>query len=222
MWIKICGIRDAQTARQIAGLGATALGLNFYPASPRAVSVEAAGEIVRSLPREIEPVGVFVNEPPGAVEAACRRSGIATVQVHGDESPESLAELHRLWPAVKLVRAWRMGPEGLAPLAEHLAACDRLGVRPAACLIEARVDGVYGGSGVRAPWHLLAEQYRHGEWPPLVLAGGLTPENVAEAVAAVRPWGVDVAGGVESSPGRKDLDRVALFIDKAREALGKS
>lgn len=212
MWIKICGIRDAQTARAIAALGPDALGFNFYSRTPRAVTIETAAEIVPLLPETVEPVGVFVNETPAQIAAICRRCKIGTVQLHGDEPPERLAELGRLAPGLKLIRAYRMGGDGLGSLARYLQACDRLNVRLAACLVDARVEGLYGGSGTRVPWHRLASDYPRDEWPPLILAGGLTPENVAEAAAAVRPWGLDVASGVESAPGEKDLDRVARFI----------
>jgi phosphoribosylanthranilate isomerase len=111
-----------------------------------------------------------------------------------------------------------MAGDSLEGLAEHLADCQARACRPAGCLIDARVDGAYGGTGQTVPWDVLARIYHHPEWPALILAGGLNPENVATAIVTVRPWGVDVASGVESSPGIKDLDQVRRFISNARTA----
>lgn len=218
MWVKICGINDRETAAGVAGLGPDAIGLNFYEKSPRCVSVEAARQIVHELPGDIEPVGVFVNRAAESVAELCREVGLRAAQIHGDESPAQLSELRSLAPELKIVRGHRMGSEGVGTLAEYLAQCRRLGVELTACLVDARAEGVYGGSGHLAPWNVLSDQYARDEWPPLVLAGGLHPENVAEAIKAVDPWGVDVASGVESSAAIKDLQRVEQFIRRAREA----
>lgn len=219
MWIKICGIRDLTTAREVARLQPSAIGLNFYRKTPRSVSLDTAEEVVETLPAALEEVGVFVNAPADEVVATCERCRIATVQLHGDESPPMLAQLASQRPDLKLIRAVRLGPDGLDPLANHLQACSRLGVKIAACLLDARVDGMYGGTGATVPWETVAGGYRRNEWPRLILAGGLTAENVAQAIEIVRPWGVDVSSGVEQSPGVKDLSKVAAFIERARTAF---
>ena len=219
MWIKVCGIRTIDAAREVADLGSDAVGLNFYAPSPRFVDAAAAAEIVRSLPENVEPVGLFVNESAQTVHETCQRCDINTVQLHGDERPQLLADLQQLRPDIRIIRAYRMGDDGLGPLAEYLAKCEALGVKLGACLVDARVAGVYGGSGRPVCWETLAKEYQRDDWPPLVLAGGLNPDNVAEAIQAVRPWGVDVASGVESAPGVKDVPLVDRFSKNARAAF---
>jgi phosphoribosylanthranilate isomerase len=214
MWIKICGIRDRATAEGVARFAPDAIGLNFYSRSPRGVTIDAAAEIVRGLPPSIEPVGVFVNHSLSEIVDVCRLCGLATIQLHGDESPEFAARL----PQLRIIRAYRIGPEGLDGVAADLERYATLGVRLAACLIDAQVPGAYGGTGEQAPWDLLADGWRTDLWPPLVLAGGLTPDNVAAAIAVTQPWGVDVASGVELAPGEKDLARVERFVQAARAA----
>lgn len=212
MWIKICGIRDLDTALAVARLGPQAIGLNFYEESPRVVAPHVAAEIVRLLPAEVEPVGVFVNHTSEQIDSVCRQCGLKTIQLHGDEPPELLVELS----AYKIVRAFRVGENGLLDMANYLDHCRTLGAIPAACLVDARVEGVYGGTGRTAPWELLSKEFRTTAWPPLILAGGLRPDNVADAIRTVKPWGIDVAGGVESSPGCKDLSLVCTFIERTR------
>lgn len=219
MWIKICGIKDTATAEQIARLKPDAVGLNFYAQTPRAVpSVETAAEIVQVLPKSIEPVGLFVNHSVAEILSTCEQCNLKTVQLHGDESPELLADVQQQNPELRILRAFRMGEEGLAPLEAYLDESERLKVKISACLIDARVEGLYGGSGRTVPWDRLAAEYKRDNWPNLILAGGLTPDNAAEAIRIVQPWGVDVAGGVESAPGEKDLLLVERFITTVREA----
>lgn len=219
MWVKICGIQDSALAGRLSGPAPDAIGLNFYDGSPRRVTPDAAAEVVRSLPAGIEPVGVFVNAPVERLRETCRHCGIGTVQLHGDESPEFLAELQAQEPHLHTLKAWRMGDEGLNPLAAWLDRCREHDAQPAACLIDARVEDVYGGSGRTVCWDRLAAEYRRDTWPPLILAGGLTPENVAEAIGTVHPWGVDVASGIEALPGQPDPGRIAQFIARARQAF---
>lgn len=214
MWIKICGIRDVETSAMVATFAPQAIGLNFYAASPRVVSRQVAAEIVAGLPSQIEPVALFVNHTVREMHAICNECSIRTIQLHGDEPPELLGELS----VFRVIRAFRVGPEGLGPIESHLDACRRFGRLPDACLIDARVEGLYGGSGRQAPWELIRREYRMQDWPPLILAGGLDPENVAAAIGIVGPWGVDVAGGVESTLACKDPARVREFIDRARSA----
>jgi phosphoribosylanthranilate isomerase len=218
MWVKICGIRDTATAENVVTLKPDAIGLNFYSQSPRTVPVKTAAEIVRELPEEIEPVGLFVNHTAEEIHSICDQCNIRTVQLHGDEPPQLLADLQADIAELKIIRAYRMGTEGLSQLEKYLADCDRLNAKIFACLIDARVEGMYGGSGQTVPWDRLAAEYQRDDWPHLILAGGLTPKNVSVAVQTVKPWGVDVAGGVESSPIEKDLNLVERFITTAREA----
>src|SRR5262249_26725898 len=159
------------------------IGLNFYSKSPRVVDPATAAEIVRDLPRAVEPVGVFVNHSVDENVAICERCKIQTAQLHGDESPQQIAELHRRLPSLKILRAFRLGPNSIADLSAYLAECERLGVKLSACLVDALVDGVYGGSGRTAAWEAIGPDARNADWPPIILAGGLTPQNVAEAIA---------------------------------------
>jgi phosphoribosylanthranilate isomerase len=211
--IKICGITSEHDACLAASLGADALGLNFYPKSPRYVSPAVAAGIVRALPPFVEPVGLFVNEPLSQVFAMARSLGpLRTVQWHGEE-PEAYGE-----PEFRFIPAFQVrDADGLARVSRYLEFCRSLDRLPAAVLIDGHVPGQYGGTGQAAPWRLLAD-FRPAV--PLILAGGLTPENVAEAVRAVRPYGVDVASGVEAAPGRKDAEKVRRFIESARDAAG--
>ena len=219
MWIKICGVHDITAAREIAQLEPDAIGLNFFEKSVRSVDVACAVEIAGSLPEHIEPIGLFVNHSPAAIAATCHECGLKKIQLHGDEPPELLAELRDRLGDVEIIRAFRIGPAGTQPVGDYLAACEELNAKPAACLIDARVEGLYGGSGETVCWSSLAKEYQRNSWPPLILAGGLIPANVAEAVEIVRPWGVDVASGVESKPGETDIDLVRAFIETAREAF---
>jgi len=217
MWVKICGIRDIVTAEAVAELGPQAIGLNFYRSSPRFVAPATAKEIAGRLPPEVTPVGLFVNHTPDEIRAICGQCGLETIQLHGDEPADILAELREF----RVIRAFRCGPEGLAPLGEYLDRCRELDALPVACLIDAHVAGMYGGSGETVPWDRLAEEYPQAEWPPLILAGGLTPRNVAAAIQTVRPWGVDVASGVESTRAVKDLALVREFIRESRRVAGE-
>jgi phosphoribosylanthranilate isomerase len=208
--IKICGITDEEDGRQAGLLGADAIGLNFYPRSPRYVSEEKAARIIQRLPPLVEPVGLFVNEPLVEIVEQVRRMGvIRTIQWHGDNH-ELPPTLYHFIPAFQVHDAG-----GLAAVKRYLQNCRAAGRLPAALLIDGHVPGEYGGTGRTAPWKLLADF--HPE-VPVILAGGLTPDNVAEAIRLVGPYGVDVASGVESNPGKKDLEKVRRFIDCARNA----
>lgn len=215
MWAKICGIRDVSTANAVAALRPDAIGLNFFAKSPRVVAVEEAAAIVRAIPAGIEPVGVFVNHAVDEIESIVKRTGIQCVQLHGDETPAMLAQLTARLSNTEFIRAFRMGEAGLRPLSDYLRECRERGVTLKAVLVDALVAGQFGGTGKTVPWNILCEEY-HNDWPPLILAGGLTPDNVREAIRATESWGVDVAGGVESSPGVKDLALVERFLAEAR------
>jgi phosphoribosylanthranilate isomerase len=204
MWIKICGIRDEATARAVAACAPDAIGLNFFAGSPRVVSVETAVAIVSHLPSSVEPIGVFVNHNVAEIRQTARVCNLKTIQLHGDEPPEMLAELAPL----RVIRAFRVGPAGLGELAAYLERCRELGTPPYACLIDARVPGAYGGTGETPPWDIVRREYRTAVWPPLVLAGGLMPVNVG-------------AGGVESAVACKDAALVRKFVENARRASQK-
>lgn len=213
--VKICGITNEEDARAAATAGADAVGLNFYQESPRFLSPASAEAVVRALPAEVVKVGLFVNSPAEAVIATFRALGLDLVQIHGDEPPEYLAAMGDR----PVMRALRLGPLGLAPILEYLENCRRLGCLPRWVLIDAYRPGRYGGTGATCDWTVV-QKYPAAPWhPPLVLAGGLTAENVAEAIHRVRPSAVDTAGGVETSPGKKDAGLVRQFIQNARRAF---
>ncbi len=199
--IKICGITRLEDALLAARLGADALGFNFWPGSKRYISPEAARAIIDRLPPFVAPVGVFVDGAPEEVARAAAASGVSAVQLHGDEPPAACAASGL--PAVKALRV--TGPEILDLL-------DRYPV--AAVLLDAPSAG-YGGSGTPCDWTVARAAAARAI---VILAGGLVPENVAQAIEAVRPYGVDVASGVERAPGVKDPDKLARFIAQARKA----
>ena len=220
MFVKICGFTDPANLCRVcdAAIRPDAIGLNLWPGSKRFVEdVTAAG--LATLPGRsgVKTWGVFVNPTKDELRRTSSHR-LDGVQLHGDEPPDAFLPVARLRPATQFVRAWRV--EGsLDPLLAHLDAAPQF-VRPDHVLLDAAVPGAYGGTGAKLDWHALrGELDRVGDrLPPVILAGGLTPGNVAEAVRIVRPWGVDVAGGVESSPGIKDPARVAAFCDAARSA----
>ncbi|MGL4552000.1 MAG: phosphoribosylanthranilate isomerase [Gemmataceae bacterium] len=198
--VKICGVTHPDDLAAACDLGADAVGLNFHPPSPRYVTPERAAELLARLPPFVEAVGVFVSMPASQARAVIAgQERIHTVQVHGDISTADGAFIPAFAPR---------SADDLAAIDAFLARC-----RPLAVLVDGHAAGLHGGTGKAAPWELLA-----GWRPavPLILAGGLTAENVAEAVRIVRPYAVDVAGGVESSPGRKCPDKMRRFLSAAR------
>ncbi len=212
--IKICGITTLNDALAAAELGADLLGFNFYPKSPRYIAPETCREITGSLRSQypnLTLVGVFVNVPVAEIRAILAACQLDLAQLHGDETPEILAELgSRAFKAIRLsvsesvdesVSPFVFVPESVSPLHPAL-------------LVDAAVKGLYGGSGVTTDWAKAAELSQR---IPLLLAGGLTPGNVAQAIEQVRPWGVDTASGVESSPGVKDAVRMRDFAAAVRE-----
>jgi phosphoribosylanthranilate isomerase len=208
--IKICGITTPADAERAAGLGIDLVGLNFYPRSPRYISEAQAAGILGALPASVEPVALFVNEPLDHAGRSALALGIRTVQVYGDH--------HEVPPAaIRLIPAFPVRDRAsLTPITTYLERLRSAGAAPVAILVDAHVAGMYGGTGQTVPWQLLAD---FDPGVPLILAGGLTPDNVADAIRAVRPYAVDVASGVESAPGRKDPDKLRRFIENARAAL---
>jgi phosphoribosylanthranilate isomerase len=213
--VKICGITSPEDAALAAAAGADAIGLNFYPPSPRFVDPQRARLIVAALPPQIVKVGLFVNAGQGEVCRTCEALGLDLVQLHGDEPPEYLRQI----TGRPVMRAFRIGREGLGPTRQYLAQCRHLGCAPRLVLLDSRVEGAYGGSGQSADWSVLSS-YVRDETAPLVLAGGLSATNVAAAIAAVHPWAVDTASGVETSPGKKSAELVRRFVIHARQAMG--
>lgn len=207
--VKICGVTTPADAALAAELGADAVGLNFYPRSPRYVDEATARAIVAALPPYVEPVGLFVNETIDHARDVARRLGLRTLQWHGDKLPTWPDAATRFIPAFPVRDA-----ASLHAITAYLDRCREENRLPAAVLVDAHVAGSYGGTGQPAPWHLLAD-FRPGV--PLLLAGGLNPDNVAAAVRAVRPFAVDVASGVESRPGVKDADRLRSFMEAVRQ-----
>jgi len=217
-WIKICGITNVEDARAAADAGADAIGLNFFSKSRRFIDSQAARRIVDKLPSGILKVGVFVNHNINQIADIIQKVGLDAVQLHGDEHPALFSELP---PHVRIVRAHRCGREGLAPLARYLGECHALGRMPDAILIDADAGASFGGSGSLADWALIRDQKHLVDGLPLLLAGGLTPDNVATAIEAVSPNGVDVASGVEREPGRKDSRLIVRFVTTARDASAR-
>jgi phosphoribosylanthranilate isomerase len=212
--IKVCGVTTVEDAYDAALFGADAIGLNFYEGSPRHVTPDTAQAILRELPPFVEPVALYVNQPLRDVfQALNGLGGVRTFQWHG-----SRPELCDVFP-FRMIAAFAVRDRNsLVEITRYLDMARGLGKGPAAVLVDAHVPGQHGGTGQCAPWDLLA-QFRPPE--PLILAGGLTPENVAEAIYVVRPYAVDVASGVESAPGRKDAEKMRRFIGNAQEAAAK-
>ena len=211
MWVKICGWNDPEVLRESLALGLPdAIGLNFFKKSPRVVNWLKAREMRRMLPVSVETVGVFVNHTPAEIRKLVTDVGLTHVQLHGDESP-AIAWLLR---DLSIIRVYRLKTPSLDPIKQDLAALAARRIRPWACLVDAWHATDYGGTGAVAPWTILSEW--KAEWPRLILAGGLTPENVAEACRIVRPFGVDTASGVESAPARKSPLLVQSFLSAAR------
>jgi phosphoribosylanthranilate isomerase len=204
MKIKICGITNPEDADVAAKAGADALGFVMYRNSPRWVEPAVARAIIAGLPPFVSAVGVFVNEEAERVRALMDECGFALAQLHGDESALYCQDLGR--PVLKALRLKDRGT--VLALAEFQGRANVRGF-----LIDAFSDHAYGGTGQTVDWRLAQETVRSAR---VILAGGLNPRNVAEAVQAVRPYGVDVSSGVEKSPGKKDPDKVKAFIEAAR------
>jgi phosphoribosylanthranilate isomerase len=207
--VKICGITNAADARAAVEASADLLGFNFYPKSPRFIARADAAKIRTQLPREVEPVGLFVNATPEDVLAMYRVVRFTMAQLHGDEPATVVAELAR---ALRVIKAFRTGADfAVEQLDEYVEA--------SAFLLDATLlpahAGQYGGTGRLADWDVARQAAtRHR----IILAGGLKVENVAEAIRSVRPYGVDVASGVETKPGRKEHGLLREFIAEVRRA----
>ncbi len=204
--VKICGVTTAEDARYALEKGADALGLNFVPGTPRCLESDVAARLAAALPPFGARVGIFVDESPERVEAIFREVGLDAVQLHGEETPEACRWLMNR--GVRVIRALRVrGPETIAEAARY---------NGCTILLDAYVKGELGGTGKTFDWELARDlaASRH-----VILSGGLRPENVAEAIRQVRPYGVDTSSGVEGDiPGRKDFGRVRAFIENVRSS----
>lgn len=196
--VKICGITNLEDALLAAALGAHALGFVFYPPSPRAVTPEKAKEIIRQLPPFVQTVGVFVDEAAEVVREVAERAGLDLLQLHGRESPEYCARLGR-----RVIKGFRVqGEEVLEEIKKYRGVVQ-------AFLLDAYKAGVPGGTGHTFNWELARRAAVYG---PVILAGGLTPANVSQALHTARPAAVDVASGVEAAPGKKDAAKLKEFL----------
>ncbi len=207
MRVKICGITNLDDAAEAVRLGAWAIGLIHYEESPRAVELAEAVRISAAFRRKCEVVGVFVNPELGAVAKAVEDAGLTMVQLNGEEGPSFCAEVARK-TGVKVVKAVHVASAADIHAAEAF--------RTDFHLFDKRGKGLWGGSGESFDWGLLKERRSQ---VPAIVAGGLRPDNVAEAIAATHPYAVDVASGVEAEPGRKDHAAMTAFFEAASEAV---
>jgi phosphoribosylanthranilate isomerase len=201
--VKICGITNPEDAQAVVDCGADALGFVFFKDSPRYISPVRAAAIIRKLPSFVQTVGVFVNEPAEEIDKTVLECGIDLIQLHGDESPESCALSRR---TIKAIRVKSL---------ESLSSLEAFSDLVSAFLLDAYAPDKLGGTGLIFNWDIAKEAKQFGR---IILAGGLTPDNVAEAVRFVRPYAVDVSSGVELSKGKKDHRKVRLFIERAKSA----
>jgi len=202
--VKICGLTRLEDAERAVALGASALGFNFYPPSPRYIDPAAARAIVRRLPPFVTTVGVFANETDaGKIISPARQAGVTALQVHGPAYP-AWRELLCVFPLVVALA-----------VREGFNAKDLESFEPNAYLLDAFDPDRPGGTGKTFDWSAAREA---AKWGPIILAGGLTPANVAQAIREVRPFAVDVAGGVESAPGIKDPEKLRAFFAAVAEA----
>ena len=200
--VKICGITNLEDALVAVEAGADALGFVFFRGSPRYISPEQAAAIIRCLPPFVQTVGLFVNEEPATVNSTADRCGLDLVQLHGEESPDYCVAVKR-----RVIKALRVKDASTLDVMPNY--------HVAACLLDAWSPAAHGGTGTTFNWEIAA---RAAASHTIILAGGLTPENVAGAVATVKPYAVDVSSGVESAPGKKNNKKLVDFIQAARLA----
>jgi phosphoribosylanthranilate isomerase len=199
MILKICGITNQEDATAAAEAGANAIGFNFYPASPRYIAPERAAEI--ETPAGVRRVGVFVNEARGRVEEVARVARLGVAQLHGDEDPAEYPAGLAVWKGLRVTAEFDLARYEECP-AEAL-------------VLDGPAGDLYGGSGKGFDWRVAVNRKTK-----IILAGGLDGSNVALAIAAARPWGVDVCSGIETAPGKKDLRKMLEFLQAAEAALG--
>jgi phosphoribosylanthranilate isomerase len=201
--VKICGITNLEDALTSIEAGADALGFVFYPLSPRHIFPEQAADIIRCLPSFVQTVGLFVDEEQSVVNTTADQCGLDIVQLHGEESPDYCEDIRR-----RVIKAFRV---------KDITTLDSLvQYHVSGYLLDAWSPFALGGTGKTFNWEIAAEAANRGH--RVILAGGLTPDNVAEAVRQVIPYAVDISSGVECSPGRKNADKIRTFIIQARQA----
>jgi phosphoribosylanthranilate isomerase len=202
--VKICGIREFEDARDAALLGAHAIGLNFYPNSPRYIEAARAAEIIEKLPPFVTVVGIFVNHPdPQNLEDFALSLGLHAVQLHGNETPDYCSMIQR----VKVIKAIRVDSNFRVDTLRSYGS--------GTFLLDACAPDQFGGTGKSFNWDLVFGANAFGS---IVIAGGLNPENVSQVVTSLHPFGVDVASGVESKPGKKDYEKMRRFIEAVQRA----
>jgi phosphoribosylanthranilate isomerase len=220
--IKVCGVTRADDLQLLGSLGVDAAGLNFYPKSPRCLTLESAQQLMDFCPQSLVRVGVFVNASADTIVRTAERCGLHAAQLHGEEPVELLTQLADRAPHLHLIRslAWR-GPSDTAQAADcWLAAAERRSSQ-LGWLIDTHAPQQRGGTGETWRWSDLSQRpswLRNQHW---LLAGGLTADNVAEAIRQARPDGIDAASGVESRPGVKDPARLQRFVEAARAAFDR-
>lgn len=203
--VKICGITNLKDARQALESGASFIGFNFYERSPRYITPSAARRILQRLPKKVKSVGVFVNESEERILAVARRTGLDYLQLHGEESPGTVARLKRTLPVIKAIRVRdSFSTRQLIPYK-----------RASAFLLDGFDRRRHGGSGKTFRWDIARRAKRGGR---VFLAGGLTPDNVGAAIRSAKPYAVDVCSGVEAKPGKKDPVLLKDFMRAVREA----
>jgi phosphoribosylanthranilate isomerase len=201
--VKICGITNPDDAVSAVDFGADALGFVFFKGSPRFISHKDAAAVIKNLPSFITTIGVFVDEKPGQIEKIIGITGIDVVQLHGNEPPE-MCDLSR-----RIIKAIRVKTlESLDPLIHYRG-------KVSAFLLDTFTPDVFGGTGQIFNWDIATYAKQFGR---IILAGGLNPDNISDAVKRVRPYGVDVSSGVESEKGKKDHKKMKLFIERAKAA----
>jgi phosphoribosylanthranilate isomerase len=201
--VKICGVRNLEEAMAAVEAGADALGFNFWPKSPRYVSPTDARSVIKQVSPLIASIGVFVNEPSQRIIEIANATGLSAVQLHGDETPEFCAA----FASIKLIKAFRVGSDfDCASIKEFPVEM---------VLLDTGAKGSYGGTGKVFDWRVAVEAKKYA---PVMLAGGLKIENVAEAISTVTPAAIDVCSGIEAAPGRKDLAKLRDFMAEVARA----
>jgi phosphoribosylanthranilate isomerase len=218
IWIKICGNTSLEDAQLAVEAGADAVGFVFAQ-SPRRVSAAQVAAIAPQLPATIEKIGVFVDASLDEIVSAVREAGLTGVQIHAQSDPDLPADLRvRLGPELQILRVVHFEVGAVESVADQV---ERLARNPHVdgVLVDSRTATAVGGTGVKFDWAAARKAvFNDGRSLKLVVAGGLNPENVTEAIATLRPWGVDVVSGVEAAPGRKDRAKVKDFVTRARNA----
>ena len=217
-WIKICGMTNLEDALTAVDAGADAVGFVFYERSPRNITAEAAAEVVRGLPQNVEKVGVFVDAGCDSIRGTVSGAGLTAVQLHGKISMDSVWQDSRTAAeSVGVSKLIAMIP-GSALLNGGIFMSERVRQKTFAVLIDAELNGASGGTGATFDWKATQGMVRSiGIRLPVIVAGGLTSENVHDAIRILKPWGLDVASGVELSPGKKDPDKIRAFVKAVRD-----